>query len=58
VRFRQQPPTSSIPVVVASGSATELEAVGEFADARLAKPFDAVVLLATVERSLAHSQGQ
>jgi CheY-like chemotaxis protein len=56
--LRQQPPTRSIPVVVASGSATELEAAGELADAWLAKPFDAAVLLATVERSLAQSQGQ
>jgi signal transduction histidine kinase/DNA-binding response OmpR family regulator len=56
--LREQPPTRSIPVVVASGSATELEAVGELADARLAKPFDAAVLLATIEHSLAQSQGQ
>jgi signal transduction histidine kinase/ActR/RegA family two-component response regulator len=56
--LRRQPDTRTIPNVVVSGSATELEEVGELADGRLAKPFDAAVVLAAIDRSLAQSQGQ
>jgi DNA-binding response OmpR family regulator len=51
----RQPRTRMVQVVVPSASPTELEAVGELAVARLPKPFDAVVRLATVEPWLTQS---